>query len=103
METGGEIDERARASTERHGELVGGNNEYIESNPALTSNNHTDLHSDHVANTPDTDHILSTVQRTSGRGKDTGLAIEGNAPTEGSASADRTPPNHQLISTRDTT
>ena len=103
MGAGGKADEGARSSMERHGESVGGNNEHIESNPALTSNDHTDLYSDHVANTPDTDHTLSTVQRTSGRGKDTGSAIEGNAPAEGSASADRTPPNCQPILTRDTT
>src|SRR5204863_5491169 len=100
---GGEVVERARSSTERHGEPVGGHDEHIELNPASTSSDHADLHSNHGASTPNTDRTLSTVQRTSGRGKDTGSAIEGNAPAEGSASADRTPPNRQPISTRDTT
>ena len=82
---------------------MGGHDEHIESNPASTSSDHADLHSNYGTSTPDTDRTLSTVQRTSRRGKDTGLAIEGNAPTEGSASADRTPPNHQPVSTCDTT
>ena len=62
MGIGGEIDERARASTERHREPVSRNNEYIKLNPASTSNDHTNLYSDYVINTLNTNYTLSTVQ-----------------------------------------
>ena len=47
METGGEIDERARLSIERHGELVGRNNEYIKLNLTSISNDYIDLYSNY--------------------------------------------------------
>ena len=61
MKTGGEIDERARLSMERHGESVSRNNKYIELNPTLISNNYTNLYSNYITNIPNTDHTLLTI------------------------------------------
>ena len=94
METGREIDKGARSSMERYRELISGNNKYIELNPASISNDHTDLHSNYITNTLNTDHTLSTVQRTSRRERDTRSAIKGNMHTEKIASTNRIPPNH---------
>ena len=79
---------------ERHRELVGKYNKYIESNPTTMSSNHTDLYSNYVTSTPNTDHILLTIQRTSRRGKDTSSAIKGIAPAKESTSANQILPNY---------
>ena len=103
MGIGREIDKGAKSSTERYRELVDKYNKHIESNSASISNNYANLHSDYIANIPNTDHILLTIQQTSRRGRNISLAIEGITSTEESASANWIPPNCQPVSICDTT
>ena len=40
---------------------MGRHNEHIELNPTSTSNDHANLHSDHITSIPNTDYIFLTV------------------------------------------